>query len=81
MSGTSLSQILYPDAIAVVGASKDPTKRGFRAIERLLADGYPGRIYPINPKEETILGLPCFAGLDAVPGPVDMALICSLKLR
>jgi acetate---CoA ligase (ADP-forming) len=77
MSGRTITSVLYPDAIAVVGASKDRTKRGFRAIERLLADNYPGAIYPINPKESEILGLRCYKSFDTVPGPVDLALICT----
>jgi acetate---CoA ligase (ADP-forming) len=77
MSSRSITSVLYPDAIAVVGASKDPTKRGFRAIERLLTDNYPGAIYPINPKESEILGLRCYKSLDTVPGPVDLALVCT----
>src|SRR5262245_7168600 len=77
MSAHSLTEILYPDSIAVIGASKDPTKRGFRSIEKLLDDGYPGAIYPVNPKESEILGLKCYSSIADVPGPVDLALVCT----
>ncbi len=77
MGASSLVPILYPESIAVVGASKDRTKRGFRSIERLLADGYRGAIHPINPKEREILGLRCYASLGEVEGPIDLALICT----
>ncbi|NTE68276.1 CoA-binding protein [Agrobacterium tumefaciens] len=73
----SLQDILYPNAIAVIGASKDVTKRGFRSIEKLLEDGYLGAIYPINPKETEILGIPCFASIADVPGAVDLLLVCT----
>jgi len=63
----SIRDVLYPDSIAIVGASKDQTKRGFRAIERLLHDGYPGAIYPVNPKEPEILGLKCYPSIESVP--------------
>jgi acetyltransferase len=77
VSAHSLAEILYPDSIAVIGASKDPTKRGFRSIEKLIDDGYPGAIYPINPKEPEILGLKCYPSIADVPGPVDLALVCT----
>ena len=44
-----LNRIFNARAIAVIGASNDPSKRGNQAIRKLLADGYSGAIYPINP--------------------------------
>nr|WP_295833536.1 acetate--CoA ligase [uncultured Azospirillum sp.] len=76
--GPALRDFLHPRSIAIVGASKDPTKRGFRAIEKLLADGFPKEaIYPVNPKEAEILGLACLPSLEALTVPVDLALICT----
>lgn len=74
---TSIRDIFYPDSIAVVGASKDETKRGFRSIQKLLGDGYVGTIYPINPRETEILGLKCYPGIADIPGNVDLALVCT----
>ena len=73
----SLTEILYPDSIAVIGASKEETKRGFRSIQKLIEDGYPGEIYPINPKEPEILGLRCYPDIADVPGSVDLVLVCT----
>lgn len=73
----SLREILYPESIAIIGASKDPTKRGFRSIQKLLEDHYPGAIYPVNPRQTEILGLPCHARVTDIPGDVDLALICT----
>jgi acetyltransferase len=73
----SIRDILKPAAVAVVGASRDPAKRGFRAIEALLRQGYTGKIAPINPKETEILGLTCYPSLAAVPYPIDTALVCT----
>ncbi len=77
MSMNALHPIFYPGSIAVVGASKDPTKRGFRSIQKLLEDGFPGAIYPVNPKVASILGKIAYPSLAAIPGPVDLALICT----
>ena len=72
-----LDPILNPRVLAVIGASNDPEKRGYRAIQTLLADQYQGKIIPINPKASEILGLKCYASLAAVPDEIDLALVCT----
>ena len=72
-----LYDFLYPNAVAIIGASKDPTKRGFRAIETLLAEKFPGMIFPINPKEKAILGLTAYPDVASVPNRIDLALVCT----
>jgi acyl-CoA synthetase (NDP forming) len=72
-----LDPILNPSTIVVIGASKDTTKRGNRAIQSLFDDRYSGTIIPINPKEKEILGLPCFPSIAAAPGEIDLAIVCT----
>ena len=72
-----IDAILNPRTVAVIGASKDPAKRGYRAIETLLADHYSGEIIPINLREKEILGLPCYARISDVPREIDTALVCT----
>jgi acetyltransferase len=72
-----LDRILNPRRLAVIGASSDPEKRGYRAIRTLITDHYKGEILPINPKSGEILGLKCYASIEAVPGEVDLALVCT----
>lgn len=72
-----LHAILNPRALAVIGASNDPTKRGYQAVKQLQADGFARPIYPINPKAPEILGLTAYPSLDAVPGAIDLALVCT----
>ncbi|MDO9600097.1 MAG: acetate--CoA ligase family protein [Azoarcus sp.] len=72
-----LHDILAPASIAIIGASADPTKRGYKAMIGLIKDGYRGAIYPINPKIDMVLGVKTWASIDALPGPVDLALICT----
>ena len=71
----SLEKILNAKSVAVVGASKNKTKRGFQAIRILLEENYDGKIYPVNPKEESILGLKCYPAITAIADSVDLALI------
>ena len=72
-----LDQVLNADSVAIVGASKNETKRGFQTIRTLLDENYDGKIYPVNPKEKSILGFPCFKKTSDIPDPVDMALIAT----
>ena len=52
-----LKEILDAESVAIVGASKNETKRGFQAIRTLLDEKFEGKIFPVNPKEDRILGL------------------------
>jgi len=72
-----LHDFLSPDSIAIIGASADPTKRGYKAMIGLIKDGYRGGIYPINPKTDMILGIKTLPSIDALPDGVDLALICT----
>lgn len=71
----SLSSLLSPRSIAIVGASDDPARPGHETLKALTTLGYQGTVYPINPKYTELLGKPCFPSLDAVPGPVDLVVI------
>lgn len=72
-----LDTLFNPRTVAVIGASADPTKRGYRAITALMRGKYQGRIVPINPREKEILGHTCYAELTDVPGDIDVALVCT----
>jgi acetyltransferase len=72
---TEIDRIMNPDAVAVVGASTDETKRGYQAIETLQEAGYDGDIYPVNPHADEIRGLPVYPTVSAIPGRVDLALV------
>jgi acetyl coenzyme A synthetase (ADP forming)-like protein len=70
-----LDKVLNAKSVAIIGASKNKTKRGFQAIKTLIADGFEGAIYPVNPKEDKILGLRCYKDITEIEAPVDLALI------
>ena len=70
-----LEHVLNATSVAVVGASKKETKRGYQSIKTLLDQGFEGRIYPVNPKEKSILGLPCYTLVSEIKGPVELVLI------
>jgi len=61
--------------IALVGASAQPVKLSYGVLQNLVRSGYPGRIYPVNPRGGEILGLPVYRSLAEVPDPVDLAIL------
>ena len=67
--------LFEPQTIAVVGASSTGVTIGNTFIDRLRETGYPGAIYPIHPKAETIAGLPAYPSVGDTPEPVDYAFI------
>lgn len=71
----ALGHILYPQSIAVIGASKDPLKWGHMLLASILNGGYQGKVYPINPREDEIEGLKCFPSVSDVPEDVDLAIV------
>ncbi|GAA3894172.1 acetate--CoA ligase [Halomonas cibimaris] len=72
-----LHALLAPASIAVIGASNDPTKRGYKAMLGLIQGGYSGAVYPVNPKADTILGVRAWPDIKAVPKAPALALICT----
>jgi len=52
-----LEAFFKPKSIAVVGASKNPTKIGHASLKNILVSDYECKLYPVNPNEDEILGL------------------------
>lgn len=71
-----IEAIFHPRSIAVVGASANPDTPGYGYVSSLQKFGYSGRIYPVNPRAEKILGLRVFPSLRDVPGQVDYVISC-----
>jgi acetyl coenzyme A synthetase (ADP forming)-like protein len=69
-----MKRLFEPEVVAVVGASRERGKIGAEIFHNL-ADGYRGRLVPVNPKAAEILGRPCYPRITDVPGPVDLAVI------
>jgi len=66
---------LRPRSIAVIGATERPDTWGNWIVRRLLEEGIPEAVYPINSKSKTILGIKAYPNVSSVPGEVDMAII------
>jgi len=70
-----LHQIMHPRSVAVVGASNDHFKMGSIQLINLIAGKYPGKIYPIHPQQDPILGLKAYRSCREIPEPVDLAIV------
>ena len=75
MSVRNLNNIFRPRRIAFFGITHDAKSIGGITLKNLMEGGFPGVIYPINPKREAVLGIPCFPDLKSLPKKPDLAVI------
>ncbi len=71
----SLRPLLEPRAVAVVGASRRAGSIGRRVLNAVVAAGFNGAIYPVNPEAGEIAGLKAYASARDLPSGVDLAVI------
>lgn len=71
----TLNSLFSPKSIAILGASNTAGKSGAVPIALLLEAGYVGKIYPINPRQDTVYGLPCYASLGDIEEAIDLVII------
>lgn len=71
-----LNRLFRPQSIAIVGASDNERRIGGRPLRILRQRGYPGAIYPVNPKYRTVQGVPCYRDIESLPHGIDLYLIC-----
>ena len=72
----SMEQFFTPKSVALVGASSKPGKIGNSVLDALGKQDFKGKVYPINPKEESILGIKCYPSLDAIEDKIDLVVVC-----
>ncbi|NMI81742.1 acetate--CoA ligase family protein [Marine Group I thaumarchaeote] len=73
---TSMESFFTPKAVALVGASATPGKIGNSVLDALGKQDYKGKVYPINPKQKSILGIKCYPLLDAIKAKIDLVVVC-----
>ncbi|MDQ1280706.1 MAG: hypothetical protein QG670_1969 [Thermoproteota archaeon] len=70
-----LEAFFKPSSIAVIGASREPGKVGHEILKNVLASGYKGHVYPINPKANEIIGITCYPTLIQCPESIDLGIV------
>ena len=71
----SVAPFLCPRSIALVGASDKPASIGALLLANLLASGFTGPVYPVNPRHQVIQGVPAYPDLSSCPQAPDLALV------
>ncbi|MHA1262127.1 MAG: acetate--CoA ligase family protein [Candidatus Freyarchaeota archaeon] len=72
---SQIDEILRPRSIAVVGVSDRVNRLGNLLLYNFIDIGFKGKLYPINPHEETVMGLKSYPSLKDIEGPVDLLII------
>ena len=71
----AMRAFLSPRSIAVLGASRARGSIGGEVFHNLLAGGFTGPVYPVNPKAEVVQSVAAYPSISEAPGPVDLAVI------
>jgi acyl-CoA synthetase (NDP forming) len=69
-----LKSLVRPASVAVIGASETPGSFGATSLANIQAT-YRGRVYPVNPQRETVLGARCYSSISEIPESVDCAVV------
>ena len=72
-----LNKLFAPDTVAVFGASEKNGSVGGQVFRNLQEAGYAGRLFPVNPKHDTVFGEPCYADMGEIAHMVDMVVIAT----
>lgn len=72
-----LESIFNPTRIALVGVTENPKAVGGTVLRNLVGSGFRGVVYPVHPKLEAALGVPCFPSLQALPRVPDVVVVCT----
>ena len=70
-----LDSIFKPQRIALIGVSNNPDSVGGITLRNLVGGGFPGVVYPVNPKREAVMGIPCYPDVKSLPKTPDLAVI------
>jgi acyl-CoA synthetase (NDP forming) len=68
-------KFFYPKSVVIVGASSAPHKPGNDVIRNILANGYGGKLYLVNPRGEEILGMKAYSSIQDLPAGIDLAVV------
>ena len=70
-----IDSVLSPRSVAVIGASDDAVRLNSAPVRNLIDYGFPGKIYPVNPRKSEVFGLKCYASVGDLPEVPDTAVI------
>ena len=75
MAIRDLDSIFRPKRIALIGVSNNPNSVGGITLKNLVGGGFRGVVYPVNPRHEAVMGIPCYPDVKTLPKTPDLAVI------
>lgn len=72
----SLAAVLRPTSVVVIGAGRHPGSIGHAVLRNILAGGFAGQVFAVNPHTDRILNVPAFATVAQLPGTPELAVVC-----
>jgi acyl-CoA synthetase (NDP forming) len=72
---SALSLFFEPQSVAVVGSLREGYFGGYVVVKTLLNAGFGGKIYPVNPSYQEVLGLKVYPSINEIPEKIDLVLI------
>ncbi len=70
-----LDPIFSPKSVAIIGATENPGSVGRTILENMVKGGFAGKLFPVNPKRPTVLGIKAYTSITEVPEKADLAVI------
>ncbi|ASM74994.1 acetate--CoA ligase family protein [Sulfitobacter sp. DFL-23] len=72
----NLTRLFSPRSIVVIGASEKPHSIGNLAMQNIVEhSGFKGEVYPVNPKQDSVMGLTCYPDVASLPKPADVVVV------
>ncbi|MCK4257251.1 CoA-binding protein, partial [candidate division WOR-3 bacterium] len=71
----NMKYLFEPQSVAVIGASHNKDKIGYKIVENIIDSKYAGKVYPVNPKGGEILGLKVYRSLNEIDKEIDLVCI------
>jgi len=75
-----LNNFFYPSSICIAGASSKEKSIGYELLRSIKTYGYKGKVFPINPKADKILGYKCYPSVNSVNSDIDLAIVAVPKI-
>ncbi len=72
-----LNNIFNPQRIALIGVTTNPNSVSGKVLINLVSGGFRGVVYPVNPDNEAVMGIPCYPSVQALPKIPELAIICT----
>lgn len=77
---TALKNFFYPSSVCIAGASAREKSIGYELLKSIKSYGYTGKVYPVNPKADRILGYKCYRSVNEIRSKIDLAIVAVPKI-